>query len=474
MLRDVKTTITDGGLGVGTASGTGVHVKIGVSPVKSTAPITISGTMSPAKIKQLLGLSPLADAVLDSVDNGSGKIYCIPVTPSVDGTVEAVQKTGSGTGEVTVTGKPNDAYEIIVKITESGGLNTAALRYSVDGGYSFSDEVTVPLSGELVIPETGLTFKFTEAATDPVNSFQVGDEFSVKSEAPQMSNQDVLDALATLRNASISFEFIHIVGDSSRALWFAVATELTTLQETYKKPVFAVLEAPRPEAGETVDAYYQRLVDERKGLSHTDVQVIAARSLYTKSDGRTMDINNAGIVCGWYSLAGVQQSIGETKAFSIAESKMLKLLPEGIEDYIGLLDDEKYLTFRKYEGLEGFYVTNARMMAPDGSDYRYAEDVRVKNKLIRETRKEALKQLQGQVDMSDVQGSLEAIAKFIETPIDDMARAKEISSGRIIVPQEQDILVSETLKVIIRFVPIGRIREIDIDLGMENPFTGGA
>ena len=31
-----------------------------------------------------------------------------------------------------------------------------------------------------------------------------------------------------------------------------------------------------------------------------------------------------------------------------------------------------------------------KMMSPDGRDFRYAEDVRVKNKIIRETRKEGL------------------------------------------------------------------------------------
>ncbi|CAH8721625.1 DUF2586 family protein [Paenibacillus melissococcoides] len=76
------------------------------------------------------------------------------------------------------------------------------------------------------------------------------------------------------------------------------------------------------------------------------------------------------MVCGLYALAKPQQSIGETKSFSIPETKMLELLPEGIEDYVGLLDEEKYLPFRRYEGLDGFYVTNAKMMAPDGSDYR--------------------------------------------------------------------------------------------------------
>ena len=53
---------------------------------------------------------------------------------------------------------------------------------------------------------------------------------------------------------------------------------------------------------------------------------------------------------------------------------------------IELLDLAGYLTFREYDGLDDFYVYHTKMMSPDGSDFRYAEDVRVKNKIIRETR----------------------------------------------------------------------------------------
>jgi hypothetical protein len=468
VLRDVNTTITDGGLGASTAKGEGVHFKIGVSPIVSSAPIIITGTMNADKIREKLGLSPLADACMDSVENGSNLIYCIPVVASVDGTVGEIVKQVTGGGDCTVAGKPNNAYDIIVKFTGTGGFNAAVLKYSVDGGYSYSDEITLPLTGALVIPQTGLTFNFTEGA-DAATSFKVDDTYEVKTTAPQMSNQDVLDALAKLRNTSTSFEFIHIVGESTKALWAAVSAEIVTLRETYKKPLFAVLEARGILNTETIDQYIQYLLDERKDLQNYDIQIVASKSLYIRMDGVTQEINNAGIVCGLYSKAKVQQSIGETKSFSIS-GKMLSLLPEGMEDYVGILDEAQYLTFRRYEGLSGYYVTNARMMAPEGSDYRYAEDVRVKNKIIRETRKEALMQLQSDVDMADVQGSLETIAKFIETPLDEMVRLKEISSARIEVPEDQDILTTETLNVIIRFVPVGHVREIDIDLGMENPF----
>lgn len=469
MLRDVKTVVSDGGLGLSSTKGEGVHLKIGVSPITSDVPIVITGNMSDKKIKERLGLSPLADACMDSVENGSNMIYCLPVAASIDGTVGEVEKQATGGGSCTVTGKPNNAYEIIVKFTGTGGFNQAALKYSVDGGYSFSDETTLPLTGEFAIPQTGLTFKFTEGV-NTAESFKVDDTYKVKTEAPQMSNQDVLTAIGKLKNISDAFEFVHIVGESTKELWFAVSAEQIKLYEQYHKPLFFILEARKINEDETVDDYAIQLMKDRKDILNYDIQVVAARSLYTRMDKVTKEINNAGIVCGFYSRAKVQQSIGETKTFSISEKKMLELLPRGIEEYISLLDESNYLTFRKYDGLEGYYVTNARMMCPENSDYRYAEDTRVKNKIIRETRKEALKQLQSDVDMSDLQGSLEAIAKFVETPLDTMAQKKEISSVRITVPDGQDILVTETLNVIIRYVPVGHIREIVIDLGMENPF----
>lgn len=473
MLRDIKTTVSDGGLGIGTVKGEGVHVKIGASPVASSAPILILGSMSDKKIKELLGSSPLADAAMDSVENGSSKVYCLPVQASISGSAGAVAKEGSGTGNGTVSGTPNNAYDIVVAFTGAGGFNDATLQYSIDGGNSFSEELTLPLSGLLDIPNTGVKFTFQEATQTPVDSFKAGDRYKVKTTPPQLSNQDVLAAMAKLRNTSLSFEFIHVVGETARPLWLAVSEEVTTFFEQYKKPLFVVMEAARKTEIETLDTFYDRLAADRRGINHTDVQIVASWSRYKKMDGRVVEVNNAAIVCGLYARALVQHSIGETKSFSIPETKVTELLPVGIEDYIGVLDEENYVTFRKYEGLSGVYVTNARMMSPDGSDYRYAENVRIKNKIIRETRKEGLKQLQGMVDMEDLQGSLEAIAKFIEIPLDEMVRAKEISSARIEVPEDQNILVTETLKVVIRYVPIGYVREIQIDLGMENPFRKG-
>ncbi|PYG86736.1 uncharacterized protein DUF2586 [Ruminiclostridium sufflavum DSM 19573] len=473
MLRDVNTTITDGILGLATDKGDGIHLKIGVSPIESDTPIVITGNMTALKIKGILGFSPLADKVMDSVENGSSRIYCLPVKASTAGTRGTVEKTGTGSGTLTANGNPYNAFNVIIKITGQGRRNTALFVYSIDGGYSYSDEMTVPLTGEYEIPLTGLTVTFAEGAEPNVEtSFLLGDEFKFNTTAPTMTNADVLAAIDKLKHFNDYYEIVHIVGESQKALWSAVSEQQIILASQYHKPLFFVLEGYAPDADETAAEYAQRLEADKKDIKNTDIQVVAARSLYIGMDGITREINNAGIVCGLYSKTAVHQSIGKTRdtaGMGIGKTKMLELRPSGIEEFIELLDSAKYLTFREYDGLDSFFVTNARVMSPEGSDYRYAEDVRVKNKIIREVRKEALQLLQDDIDLEDVQNELETRAKFMQTPLDDMVRIKEISSAEISVPEGQDILSTEKMSVIIRYVSRGYIREISVDLGRTKP-----
>ena len=100
MLRDVKHHVTDKNLGFATATGDGKHLKIGVSPVVSDTPIVITGAMDAAQIKSRLGLSPLADAVMDSVQFGANRIYCLPVSATTAGELGDVSRTGDGGGKV--------------------------------------------------------------------------------------------------------------------------------------------------------------------------------------------------------------------------------------------------------------------------------------------------------------------------------------------------------------------------------------
>lgn len=477
MLRDVNTTVTDGLLGFSTTKGDGVHVKIGASPVVSSSPIIITGDMTAEKIKERLGLSPLADAVMDSIEWGSNRILCFPVAASTAGTTGAVTKTGTGAGSVTITGSPSNTFDVIVKITGKGTLNTAAFIVSINGGYSYSDELTVPLSGTYVIAGTGLTVTFTEAAAadQKANSFLVDDTYKASSTAPTMTNGDVIAAITKLRTYSDEeYEYVHIVGESVLAFWQAVSAAQLELRDTYKKPMFFLMEGYAPNANEDILDYGLRLKTDRKQISNYDIQVVAARGLLVKMDGTTHDVNLAGLVAGLYSKAAVQVCIGKTReeaGFGVTKTKLLNLRPQGIETIIEMLDVAGYLTFRGYDGLSDFYVYHTNMMCPDGSDYRYAEDARVRNKIMRETRKEGLRLLQDDIDLEDVQGELETLAKFMFPPLQTMINNRQISSADITVPdgQKDTVLASEKMRVKIRYLSRGYIRELDVDLGRTQP-----
>lgn len=471
MLRDVRHTISDGLLGFATSTGDGLHVKIGVSPITADTPIVITGSMTAARIKEALGLSPLADAAMTSVQFGANRLFCVPVSASTPGSTGNVDHQGSGGGSLTVEGSPTNAFSVIVKITGQGGFNTAAFAVSIDGGYSYTDEVTVPVTGTYEITGTGLKLKFAEAEDQKPSSFLAGDTYTFQTTAPTMTNGDVLAAIEKLRNFNQEFEFVHIVGGSTLALWQAVSTAQKELMDTYHKPAFFILEAAYPEDSGDLTNWALQMEADRKKISSTDLQVVAGWGRLVMLDGQTRIANLAALASGLYAKASVQTSIGKTRTeagFAIEKTQLLELLPAAMDNsIIELLDVAGYLTFREYDGLDYFYVYHAKMMCPNGSDYRYAEDVRPRNKIIRETRKEGLLLLGDDIDLEDVQGELEAKAKFLAVPLDRMVDNQEISAYEITVPegQEQTILEDETMRVTIRYLSRGYIREIEVDLG---------
>lgn len=470
MLRDVNAVLEDGKLGVPGATGTGTHVKIGISDITVSVPLLITGRMKPKKIKEKLGLSPLADAAIDAVENGADKIYCIPVAATTEGTISEVNHTGTGEGTVSITGKPGNSFDVIIKITSDGGLNEAAFMVSTTGGYSYEEETTIPVNGEYVVADTGLKLKFAIPA-EGAGKFKAGDIYQFSTTAPTVANDKILEAVGKLYNFNIAYEFIHIVGTSGKALWASLAQVAKEFMTDYKKPIFFLCESRYKNADETIDEYAQSLVDEANGINSYYIQVCAAYSKYTRMDGRTQIINNAGIVSGLYGLAKESTSIGKTSEYAISSAKMETLVPEGIEDFISALDDAKYLTFRNYVGLSGYYVNNARMMCPDGSDYRYAELIRVANRLIRDVSTAAFENLQIDIDAENPETDLAQLVEDLSTPVERMVEEKNISSGAVSINTEGlNILADEQVNVEITFVPRGYVREINLNFAMRNPY----
>lgn len=464
MLPDVRQKIADGGLGILSSAGSGVHLKIGVSSIESKNQIIVVTAQDDIKAK--LGSGPLTDAVMDSVQAGSQQIYCVSTTGNTTGTKTELKRTGTGTATFTLNGNPNNNYDVIIQIINGGALNEATYIYSVNGGETFTQEKTVPLDGIVTLDGTGLSIKFT-AASSPEESFKAKDIFSFQTTAPKMTNAEVLTAIDVVMKSTYIYEFVHIVGQSDETLWAALASEAELMFINMFIPIYFVLEARDIQSNETLDQYVSSLVVARQKINSYRIQVVVTRAMISSIDKTTREINTAGIVAGTYAKASVAQSIGEVDSFPLGG--ILKLIPEGIESYNTVLDEAGFTTLRQYIGYEGFFVTNARMFAPTGSDYQYTETLRTMNKACRQVRQQALRFEQSQADTEGIDN----LKEHLQIPLDEMCspNVKELQQGEIVIPDGQNILSTSTLKIKISMIPMPIMRNINIEMGMKNPFV---
>jgi hypothetical protein len=43
-------------------------------------------------------------------------------------------------------------------------------------------------------------------------------------------------------------------------------------------------------------------------------------------------------------------------------------------------------------------------------------------------------------------------------------------AGRVVIPRDQDVIATSTLRVKVRIVPVPIMRWIEVEMGFENPF----
>lgn len=170
---------------------------------------------------------------------------------------------------------------------------------------------------------------------------------------------------------------------------------------------------------------------------------------------------------GILGISWVHESPGKVMSYAIPNA--VRILPEDLNDtHINMLDDAKFVTFCTYPNYDGIYVTNGRTMAADGSDYKYVETRRVVNKYYRLIQQAATLYVQSEASEDDLPG----FKAHLEAAGDQMADAdpREIVSHKIIIPEGQDIISTEKLKVKCSLVPVPIMRNIDIDIELDNPF----
>lgn len=226
---------------------TGVTVRArdgGISTVSAaTRRIAIAGLSSTGTANQRLHTSD-ADLVVDTF--GAGELVeaachalrnsetpvvldLVRINPSVSGYAMAVTtaRSGSSTGELTVTGAPVDSFQVRVRITSTVADvadGDGEFVLSLDGGDNYGNRTAIPANGTYAVPGTGLTLQFATGAT-----FDEDDAFSFDCVGPGFSSVDLGNALTALDSDGFAYKTLVVLGTgSSAAASAALASTLLT------------------------------------------------------------------------------------------------------------------------------------------------------------------------------------------------------------------------------------------------------
>ena len=411
------------------------------------------------------------------VVNDLYRFTAAPGVPLGDGSAAVGLAAGSTT--------PADAFEVVVEITRAGvtlAAATAAFRYSLDGGDTFSPEIAVPTGGTYVLPDTGLAITFSNGAG---NAFVAGDSLAVQTSAPGFTLGELQAALAAIGAGADEWEFVHVVGTATAATAAGVATTMTTLEGLHQFS-WAMLEA-RPRApGETISAYETDLAAAFSALVGERVAIAAGTAEMTSPVTGRLERRHAA----WLAAARIIRiPIGQDAAW-VGFGPFSRLQVASI-DYDAnahdALDTARFITLRTFKGKRGFYVTNAFTFAAEDSDYHYLVARRVLDEAARNVRPTALNYLSSaqRLNTSEARSPLvpgaiyEPAARMIDATLRQIAIAAVVATGQA---TEASVTVSRTtvlsvvpapeIPVEVLVTPLGYFRGIVLRMGFRNPNAG--
>lgn len=467
-LPGVYPEIQDGGLGLVAPSGESQRVVVGVS---SQGPLNqVLGFSDLSQVPQILGSGPLARAVADQLAYGGGQVYAVRAQGDIAGSITPDSGNPSSPA-VTLSGSPLDAYEIVVQIIRGGAVGTATFTYSLDGGDTVSLETTT--ASALTLPGTGLSLNFA------AGSYTAGAVYRFRTTAPKASVSTIQAAVREALGSNLLYEYIQVAQPTDAAIWAALDALALEAQNVFRYMWFLTETVP---PGDDVDAWVNALLAEKANFSSKRVMVVAAWGEVVDTLTGRLEVQSLAARIGarisrtkphvspaWVQLGPLEGVVQLAPFVATPFGKQSRFN----NAHALALDTAGFTTVYRLIGRDGWFLVDGRMAAPATSDYKIVQNRRVMDKATTQVRQALLDFVQWHVDPTDLKASLASLLARANTPLRLMQAAGEIARGRVVAPPGQDILASQTLRLQIRIVPLGYLREIVMDIGFENPFLVG-
>lgn len=482
-LPGVYIDISDGNLGLG-VSVAGVHAKIGAAERGDVNRVLRFSGFNDAKASY--GKGRLLKSSQRSLDQGVS-LYTVRANASIAGSIGTVGASSSntGTGIVSITGTPHESYDIRVEITKGGTVaaGDAAVRYSTDGGYYWSD--VYALLATLPIGKTGLTLGFD------TGNFVAGNSYKAEVISPQISLQDLITAFDALALSEASVEFVHFVGAVTPATAQAIKAKRASIEAATGKDFFYVLEARGVTSADYPTGVTSFDWDDANDLERA--QVIAKYKANLIEEWKNFQDKYAVVFAGdakmidAYELQSQEEnsaSLGTMRLSQIPVGQDLGRFATGSLPYVqSLLYDENqanslyhagFNTLRHYNGTRGTFFTGGLTRAASTSDFRRLAHLRVCLEAKRLLRIWLLRYVGESVPVDD-NGYLEASARgAIESAATAFLEGRLLSTDnasavQVKLNEKENILTTAKLTGKIRIRPLGYLTWIEVDLGLVNP-----
>jgi hypothetical protein len=188
---------------------------------------------------------------------------------------------------------------------------------------------------------------------------------------------------------------------------------------------------------------------------------------------------NVGMLLGWLSTLPVQRKIARVKSGAPTNSPVYiaNVLLTISTAYSDVLNTKGYITYRKFAGKQGFYFVDDPTATATTDDLNTIARNRIIDKAIRLAYAVYVEEIQDEIEVDSVTGRIApAKARYYEVIINNSINAAmtdqgEINSIETEINLTQNVITTNKLAVKLRLVPDAYSTNIEVDLGLKNPFV---
>lgn len=412
---------------------------------------------------------PAVEAGAWILGNGGGPIRFMKAATTVAAVNSAVAQTPASGPLVTISGTAVEYYDAWYEVTLGGALGVGKVRYTLDGGKTYSEEFLIPAGGTHAIAGTGITSTFA------AGTYVVGVVYSFTTKPAMWNATDLAAGFNVIANDFTPWDFFagagrHASGAAAATIGAALQSQLAGLTTSHRY-VRGIIDAG-DEAAAAIATAFASVATSRVGYAYRGLRRASKKPMV-----------------GWASpMLGAVDGMALLAARSLISTDLARYGSHNLgefgasdidydEEKSGTLDVAKISALRTYPGVPGFYFKNGRLKAAPGSDFQFWQFGRVMDTACRTTYLSSLPFVNtamrtivgGRIDPRDINrietrinGQLDAI---LQQPINAEGFKGHVSAIRYNVDREWNAQSTQILKGELSIVALAYAKKVKTTIG---------